>query len=309
MIRSFYLTTLFALVLSFVTGASAQGTFKLKFPDGRKSTTVTQVKSEQTLTLVGMELISGSEQTITVTSTNGQRADDGKLLVKSTIDALKASVTLPGGTELEFDSADPDADPSGTQFDFVLDIFKATAKSTWATTMNQDNRVVAVEGRDNAFGDLPQNLQDAMKSQLDPEYLKTAANDELDKLPSKPVSPGDSWERTALMRLDSGQKLTFTTKYTYEGSIEQSGKTLEKIVSQTTKVDYSADADAPLKVVESDLKVAASEGQILFAAAYGQTVLQQSKVQVTGSLKLEINGMELPGELDLTIENKTTIKL
>ena len=111
------------------------------------------------------------------------------------------------------------------------------------------------------------------------------------------------------MRLDSGQKLTFTTKYTYEGSIEQSGKTLEKIVSQTTKVDYSADADAPLKVVESDLKVAASEGQILFDAAYGQTVLQQSKVQVTGSLKLEINGMELPGELDLTIENKTTIKL
>ncbi|MAD79885.1 MAG: DUF6263 family protein [Pirellulaceae bacterium] len=309
MIRSFYLTTLFALVSSFATGASAQGTFKLKFPDGRKSTTVTQVKSEQTLTLVGMELISGSEQTITVTSTNGQRADDGKLVVKSTIDALEASVTLPGGTELQFDSADPDADPPGTQFDFVLDIFKATAKSTWATTMSQDNRVVAVEGRDNAFGDLPQNLQDAMKSQLDPEYLKTAANDELDKLPSKPVSPGDSWERTALMRLDSGQKLTFTTKYTYEGRIEQNGKTLEKIVSQTTKVDYSADADAPLKVVESDLKVAASEGQILFDAAYGQTVLQQSKVQVTGSLKLEINGMELPGELDLTIGNKTTIKL
>ena len=114
------------------------------------------------------------EQTITATSVNQKRANDGTLKVKAKIDAVKATIRLPGGIELEFDSSDPDADPPGTQFDFVLEIFKATANSTWTMTLNQDNRVVKIEGHEAAFSDLPQNLKDSMKAQFDPEYLKTA---------------------------------------------------------------------------------------------------------------------------------------
>lgn len=309
MIRGFCLTLLVALTFAFADSATAQEvSLKHKFPDGRKSTVEAVVNTAQTLTLAGMELVSGSKQTLTVTATNGQRAADGTLVVKNAITALKAEVTLPGDTKLEFDSANPDADPPGTQFDVLLDVFKATAKSTWEAVMNQENRVVAIKGRDGAFADLPENLREAMKAQLDPEYLKTAANDELDKLPSKPVSPGDSWERTNTANLDSGQRLTFTNKYTYEGPVQQDGKKLEKITSKTTKVEYTAAADSPLKVVESDLKVAASDGEILFDPAYGQAVSHRSKLQIKGTLKLEIAGNELPGILDLSIENTAKLK-
>ena len=102
--------------------------------------------------------------------------------------------------------------------------------------------------------------------------------------------------------------LTFTNKYTYKGSVEKNGKKLEKIVSETTKVDYSADATSPLKVLESELKVAVSAGEILFDIASGQVVSTRSKVQIKGPLKLEIMGMELPGTLDLTMESATTVK-
>ncbi len=108
------------------------------------------------------------------------------------------------------------------------------------------------------------------------------------------------------MLLDSGQTLTFTTEYTYQGPIEEGGKQLDKISAKTKKVVYAADADSPLKVVMSDLKVAESSGTLLFDRQIGQVVRSSGKVQVKGDLKLEINAMEFAGALDLTLENSTT---
>jgi len=71
MIRSLYLATLVALLTSVATIASAQVTLKYKFPDGRKSTSEAKVTTAQTLTLAGMEIVSGSEQLLTFTSTKG----------------------------------------------------------------------------------------------------------------------------------------------------------------------------------------------------------------------------------------------
>ena len=303
MIRCFFLPTLVMLLASVPTIAEAQVTLRHEFPDGRKSISETIIKTSQTLTLAGKELVSGSEQSLTVSAANGERAADGTLTVNSKIEALKTKVTLPGGVEIEFDSAKPDAPPPGTQFDFLLDIFKATTVASWESVMNNENRVVAVKGRDAAYAGLPQNIRDAMKTQMEPEYLKTAANDELTKLPFEPVSPGDSWERTNTVRLDSGQRFTFTNKYTYEGSVQQNGKNLERIASKTTDVAYFVEGESPIKVLESDLKVAASDGEILFDSAFGEVVSQRSELQIKGSLKLELMEMELPGQLDLTMEN------
>jgi hypothetical protein len=301
------------MVLCFATSATAQVTLKPKYPDGRTTTVVEQVKSSQSLkvTVLGMEVdqVTGGEQTLTVTVVNGKRADDGSLIVKAKIDAIKAAVMMPNGVELGFDSSDPDADPPGTQFDVILDVFKAMLKSTWTTTLNQDNRVVAITGRDAAFSELPTDLLNSLKAQLDPEYLKTVANDELNKLPSTPVKTGDSWERTNLVRFEAGQRFTFTTTYKYEGSIEKDGKKLEKIVFKVTGVEYDTDADSPLQVLESGLEVAMSKGLILFDVEVGQIVSQQSKIQLKGPLTLELNGTEIPGVLDLTIETNSRVKI
>jgi len=54
--------------------------------------------------------------------------------------------------------------------------------------------------------------------------------------------------------------------------------------------------------------VAESDGALLFDPAYGQFVSERGKVQVKGSLKLQVVGMDLPGQLDLTMENNATLK-
>ncbi len=305
MSRILFGTLSIALVVGLAATASAQVRLEYKFPDGEKSTTVVQVKTKQVLNLSGMDLESGADQSFTITSVNGQRAADGTLKVVHKIDALNTKVALPGGIELAFDSSKPDADPPGTQFDVLLDVFKALSKSSWTATHDKSNRVVAIEGRDKAFESLDETLRAALKKQFDPDYLKQQANNELDVIPSTPISKGDTWELTVPVRLDSGQLLTFTTQYKYEGTVERGGKQFDQIKSTTKEVTYSVDADAPLKVLKSELKVASSEGAILFDREAGQAIESRSKTQIKGEITLEIVGKELPGTLDLTLEQIT----
>lgn len=305
MTRGFSFATCIALALCLAANASAQKiVLKHQFPDSKSTTTVTTTETTQTLTLAGMEINTGSNQTLTVISTNGVRGADGKLEVKSKIDEMKSSVSLPGGVELEFDSNDADADPPGTQFDFLLDIFKATANSTWTMVLDGENQVVAIEGREKAFDGLPENLKEAIKGQTDPLHLKQVANDEFGKLPDTPVAPNDTWTRTNTVRLDSGQKLTFTNDYTYTGTTNGRAK----ITSKTTKVEYSADADSPLKVTSSDLKVTESDGTTIFDVEKGYVVSTEQSMRIKGELKLEISGNELAGTLDLKMKSSSKIK-
>ncbi|WP_339749358.1 DUF6263 family protein [uncultured Rubinisphaera sp.] len=290
------------------SSTSGQVSLKHKFPNGRKSTSETTLKTSQILKLGDDELISGSEQTSTVIATNGHRAADGTLVVKYKMAAFKSTVRLPGDMKLDFDSENPDAPAPGTRFDVLLDVFKATAKSKWKCVVSQDNRVVAVKGLDKAYADLPQALRDATQAQMDTKYLKTAANDELDMLPSNPVSPGDSWERTITIRLDSGKRMKFTNKYTYEGSIQQDGRILDKIIIKATNVDYFIDGESNIKIIDSDLQIASSTGLLLFDSYYGQIVSLISKAQIKGALKLEFMGVEYPAQFDLTMETSSKMK-
>ena len=62
------------------------------------------------------------------------------------------------------------------------------------------------------------------------------------------------------------------------------------------------------KIKSSDLTVTASERTILFDPPAGSIFESVSKIRIEGDMKTEINAMELPAKLDLTIENKTTLQ-
>lgn len=305
------LTALTALAL-FCLASSTQAQVKLehKLAEGQKTKSTVEIKSGQTLSIAGMDVVTNSEQTMTISSVNGKRDAQGRLPVQQKIDALKAEIEV-AGQQLSFDSAKPDAPPPGTQIDVLLDIFKATAKSAWTVVYGEDNSVVAVEGRGKALEALPEELQAMTKKQYEPEYLVQQANDQLAQIPNKPVSKGDTWEVGTTVRIEAGQTLSFKTTYTYEGTVkgtaEQGGKLLHKISEKTTEVTYAMDADAPgpLKAKNSDLKIAASEGTTLFDNEAGQVVTSLSKVQITGTITFEVAGMELPAKLDLKLEQNS----
>lgn len=274
-----------------------------KFPDGRKTTANSYVKVEQTLTIAGMEIPSSSEQNITTSETNGKRQADGTLTAEHKIESLQSSISI-AGMELAFDSVNPNAPAPGTALDGVLEIFKAIVDASWTVTYGQDNSVLSVKGRDEALQNLPADLREATSKQFESEYLTKQSNQELQVITDEPVKVGDTWEQEMMVLFDSYQSMTFSTVYEYAGTIENDGKTLDKIKTKTTEVSYSMSAysPSPLKIIDSDLKVAESGGTVLFDRASGMIIDSKDKKHVTGSLKCEINGNEVPGKLDLTFE-------
>lgn len=291
-----------AWLLSPLAAAHAQVKLEHKFPDDRKTTVNNYIKVDQTLTIGGMEIPTSSEQNITITEVNGKRKADGSLQSQHEISSLQATLNIVG-MELRFDSANPDAPPPGTQIDAVLDVFKAISKSDWTVTYGQDNRVLKVEGSEDALEGLSDELRAAAEAQLDGETLTTQSNQELKALPGKPVKAGDTWTREETVQFDAYQSMTFTTIYKYEGTVEKGDKELHKITSKSTEVTYEMDGDSPspLKIVDSELKIDESVGTILFDREAGMVVDRKDKTRIVGSLKCDVNGNELPGKLDLTL--------
>ena len=68
------------------------------------------------------------------------------------------------------------------------------------------------------------------------------------------------------------------------------------------------DRQSPLKMTKSDLKIESSDGTILFDREAGCVVEAKGKTQIKGSMTFSIQGMELPGELDLTMENNVQLQ-
>ncbi|MCA9147131.1 MAG: hypothetical protein H6823_18965 [Planctomycetaceae bacterium] len=281
----------------------AQVKLEHKFPDGRKTTQNKYVKVEQTLTIAGMEIPSTSEQNVTSSEMNGKRKADGTLESVHKIESLQSTIEV-AGMKLKFDSVNADAPPPGTALDALIDVLKAVAGSSWTVTYGQDNSVLSVTGGEDALKNLPEALRAATAKQFSDEHLTNESNQEMRVLPDGPVKQGDSWEREETVFFDSYQSMTFTTVYKYEGTIEKDGKTLDQISSKTTTVSYAmaGESPSPLKIVDSQLKVTDSGGTLLFDRAAGMVIDRKDIKHISGSLKCEINGMELPGKLELTFE-------
>ncbi len=301
--KRFAATLVALLLLTSPTLLHAQVKLAHKIVDGRKSTANTYVKVEQTLTIAGMDIPTTSEQNVTSSEANGKRQADGTLVSEHKIESLQSNIKV-AGIELAFDSANADAPAKGTPLDALLDVFKAVAKSSWTVTYGQDNSVLSVKGRADSLKDLPEAIRVATAKQFDPAHLTEQANEELKVLPDGPVKQGDTWERESTKLFDSYQSMTFTTVYTYAGTIEKDGKSLDKITATTTKVTYAmgADSPSPLKIVGSDLKIIESSGTILFDRDAGIVIDSKDKKHIAGSLQCELNGAALPGKLDLTFE-------
>lgn len=292
----------------FISTSALQAQVKLehKFPDGRKTTTNAYTKVEQTLSIAGMDIPTLTEQNITTTEVNGKRQADGTLVSENSIDSLQTTLNV-AGMELKFDSVNPDAPPPGTALDVLIDVFKAVAKSRWTVTYGANNKAVAVKGRADTFQGLSEAVQASLSKQFSEEYLTKQVNQGLSVLPDGPVKQGDTWERQEHVLFDSYQSMDFTTTYKYEGTVQKDGKSLDKISSKTTKVTYTMDptSPSPLKIVDSELTVE-SDGTILFDRAAGSIVETKDKKHISGTLKCEVNGTEIPGsKLDLVFETST----
>jgi hypothetical protein len=236
----------------------------------------------------------------------GKRDADGKIRAEQKIESLRISVEVMGMT-YTFDSANPD-EKGGSPLEILRDVHKALASRTTTVVYDKDNRVIAVEAED-ITGSLPANVRDLAKGQLEPDNLKESANADLDQVKREPIKPGDTWQRLRTSNFGAGQVMDFTTEYKYEGTIEKDGRTLDKITSKVVNVSFAlANSPLPFTLKSSDLKADESDGVLLFDRELGLIVGSNSKVRITGKMTFTINNMDLPAELDLSLETDTVVK-
>lgn len=300
MLRMFvFSAATFALCAPFATADEVA--LKAKFPEGTKGVVHRDAKTVQTLTLAGMNIDTKST-TFTVAKTSiGERAADGTLKIEEKTESLQTEVEFPGGS-IQFDSANPDKKATIAQLEPILDIFRAAYRLPITIELDADNKMKSVKLPEGEF----EKLSEAAQSHFNPESLKKVVEQAYAYLPDEPVKKGDSWERSSESNLGSGQVMSFRTKYEYQGTVEQAGEVLDKITGKAFDVNFAINGNPMLQVTQSDLKVVNSESTFLFNREKGYAVSQSSKIQIAGPLTLVINGMTLPGKVDLTMEEKTT---
>ena len=295
------------LVLGLSTTAFGQVKLERKYHEGSSYTAESTSRIEQKLTIAGMEVDTAGDTRTAVKATIGKRDVAGMLKIQNKTDSLQIN-TVVMGQNYSFDSTSPDT--KGTsQLEVLRDVHKALAKQTTTTILDKMNRVYAIESEQDVVSGLPAEIQALVKGQLDPENLKKAANQELDSLPAEPVSKGDSWQRTETANFGAGQIMTFQSKYTYEGTVEKGGKTLDKITTKTLSVEFGLkDSPLPFTVKGSDLKATESEGVILFDREVGQVVETNSSIRIEGEMTFSVNNMDLPAKLDLKMQSGGVVK-
>lgn len=286
--------------------ASAQVTLARKYVEGATTSRSVDTSTKQTLVIAGMNVETSSQQNMVVSATNGKRNAAGELSVDYKVDSLQQSLKAPGLGEVQFDSANPDKATESP----LTPLFKAASQATWTMTLDRENRVTSVAGRDKAFESLDEKLRDAVKSSFDPAKLKAAAQVELDRIPVKAVKVGDSWEQDEVQSLEGGQSLTLRKKYTYRGEMDQGGRKLHQIDVVLTKVSLAIEGAnaANLTLKNSDLKPGMTSGTLLFDAEAGEVASDKQVHQIKGSLTLAIAGQELPAELDLTLDTSVVAR-
>jgi hypothetical protein len=303
----------FAFVMGMAVSAKAQVKLEYKFPEGTSNRLKSSTKVEQTLTIAGMDIETKAVSTVVVSYSIDKRKPDGTIPVNQKMESLKSEIELPGGNKINVDSADPDAKIENPQLAFLGDMYKILVGASYTFILDDHGKVKFVEGTEKVLAKLDgldPKVAALVKGQLQTETLQRSFDQSHGNLPDMPVRQGETWERTEVSELGAGQSLTFKKQYEYLGTVEEGGRTLDKIGVKATAVTYAMDpaAESPAKVEKSDLKIESSDGTILFDRAAGEAVKSNGKTRIKGDMTLKIGEMELPSKLDLTLESSTAVE-
>jgi hypothetical protein len=233
---------------------------------------------------------------------------DKNYTVKQTIKGVKMDIQI-GGNTISFNSLATDKQPANPLTDF----FNALVGAEFTLTVKPDMTVAKIENRDKFIERLT-NANNALKPLLDQILSEKAMtqmfNQSFAVLPSDKdkitkMEPGKTkWEKKDVV-LDLGPIGSYKTtyEYTYEGK-DDKNKNLDKIaVKANLKYEppaTSKDAGLPFKIKSADLSSKKAEGKIFFDTEKGRIDHSTMDMEIGGSLKIEVGGMETTVNLTQT---------
>ena len=298
-----------AIALLLTPLASAQIVIKPRVETSGSFETKQRVKLKQTLSIMGQNIDTANERTITAKTDVSKPDSDGTVTYSTKYSAYESTISLPGGIKLEFDSNGENT-PQGTQLDFLLPALATLAKSTTTIFFDKNGDVMSVELKSEGLDALDDQAKAMLGGDIDSDVLKENAQSELDDFNDKPVKIGDSWEAETTLDLGQGARFELTSNQKYVGTVQQDGQTLHQVEIKYTEVDFGQPAAGPgaPAVTESDLEIIAGTSTLLFDAEKGRVVTSKFNLEVSGEITLTIANMDLPAKLALEITINNTIK-
>ena len=295
------------LILIIISGSlSAQVDLKFKFSDGEKQALEYRSTAHQILTLAGMDIETKSYTSMGIDLQYGMRDKKGRQQVTQQASSLFTDLSLPGGIQVTFDSANPQLTHDIPQIQALMELWDARSRSEFVFMLDADNKAIEVTGSEALSSKLSPMAADIIRADIEPTRMLENFNRKHAILPDTSVKTGDLWTRKQVMALGSGQYLSIDVQYEYRFDTVRDGITLKNIGMSELSVDFIHDAppSEPLRIVGSALEVEPLGGTILFDANRGVLVESSSKMRITGALSLTANGQPLSGKLDLTMESQ-----
>jgi hypothetical protein len=293
-----------------VSAVEAQVKLTRKVPEGKRAHVTTQ-HTDQKLTIAGQEIPTVVDVVNTESYTYQKAEADGTTRVAVKNEGMVFTLKLMGNVVGQYDSAKPDATKVDIpQLQPTFDGFKAINGKTRTMVFDKDGKLKVIEGVDAILAGAPAEARANLEKGYSKEAHEKGAKIDRDRLPNRELKKGDKWQVVETSDIGGGQTFTFDMFYEYQGTIEKDGRTLDKISIYAGTVKYAMEADpmAPFKVVNSDLKIESSTGMMYFDREKGEVVEVSNSVRITGPMTFSINNMELPGKLDLVLDNQTVVK-
>jgi hypothetical protein len=296
MTRVHVVTALLATCFVFPLPAQAQVVLAPKFAAGQSFKSQETIKAVESIKLAG--------QTIEIKSDTSLRAklniqDGGGELkqVALEFESVIGRVGLPGFQVIEFDSTKPPAaEPADSFIKGVSELFSSLVGNKMVATFI-GRKVIVVDGV-------------SEKMPVTADEMKVELQQRFDPTPDHAVKPGDTWERTVELHIGGGQTLTFQRRYEYIGTtrstaIGQGGKDLDELKATDLSALYTIrpNAQLPLTVKKSDLKVESSSHLLLFDRDLGRVVKSEGKVHLTGEVLFNAGAEEVGGPFEVQVES------
>jgi hypothetical protein len=264
-------------------------------------------KTNQDMKVMGMDVKQLQEQTFYFSWQFKEEDKDKNTVVTQKIEGVKLTINV-AGNPITFDSTAPQGQSTA-----LSEFFKALVGSEFRLTLDKDNKVIKIEGRDEFLKKLANanaQMEPLLRSILTEEALKQMADPTFGVTPPNAVAKGENWTRESTLNLGPIGSYQSTTKYKYDGP-DDKNKDLAKISDELT-LTYKAPPSEqpgqtlPFKIKTADLKSKNGKGTITFDIKKGRLDKSEQKIELDGKLTIEIAGMTTDVTLNQTQETNIT---
>jgi hypothetical protein len=258
----------------------------------------------QSMKVMGQDVTQKQTQTFIFGFTPVSVDANGNWTIKQKIEGVKITIDI-NNNAVSYDSTNA----AGAN-NALSEFFKQLVGAEFTLTVDKNMKVTKVEGRDEfikKLGGANAQMEPLLKKILNDDALKQMADPTFGVLPGKEVAKGEKWTRESKMSLGpiGGYNSTFT--YTYEGKDEKDANRAK--IKVESKLEYVMPTEAeglPFKITGANLKAENAGGTIWFDIAKGRIADSDLKMQLNGTLEIEIGGTKT--KVDLKQEQSTVVK-